>query len=330
MSPRSGFFAVGDVSTRYQLAGRRIRPSTATGARPSAAALGWQSTSGESFEPRMKRPDSAHGRVQEALIDRPTSLSSNSGGGGGIIRPSTAPQMRSNKGVAFSANMELGSNSGSSLRGRKDSLMPGRPGSPGTTFERQWTGISVMSSRGKLQPAPPVKVSLSLGKVTSSSRDVSVHRYCDMSGLELKEIPGYLCQRVNITVLILSDNNLEELPEELWQLKFLQLLDVDNNNIKELFEKVVTLTNLHTLSVCNNLLRSLPKRLHELKNLRELMFTSNKIREICDNDAKFPNLTVSIIFLLLAHCFFAAFLICGMETRFQNLHECGLSLSRSL
>ncbi|XP_043272545.1 leucine-rich repeat-containing protein 28-like isoform X1 [Venturia canescens] len=93
---------------------------------------------------------------------------------------------------------------------------------------------------------------------------------------ELKTLPEWIIDLVNVTHLYLNGNNLKEIPQELGSMRNLTLLNLSKNGICELSTCIGDLKTLESLNLNDNYLKNIPKELSNLKNLRSLSLCNNE------------------------------------------------------
>ncbi|MCP2731612.1 leucine-rich repeat domain-containing protein, partial [Limnofasciculus baicalensis] len=110
-------------------------------------------------------------------------------------------------------------------------------------------------------------------------------------GNQIKEIPEFLGNLTNLTVLHLIGNQIKEIPEFLGNLTNLTVLHLIGNQIKEIPEFLGNLTNLTYLNLGYNSIKEIPEFLGNLTNLTRLNFSGNQLKEIPEFLGNLTNLT---------------------------------------
>jgi leucine-rich repeat protein SHOC2 len=89
-----------------------------------------------------------------------------------------------------------------------------------------------------------------------------------------------LKNKLEVTVLDLSEQGLSNLPENIGELKNLKVLKLDGNTIRHFPQGFWQLVNLEVLLINRNKLDSLPERLGDLKNLKKIFASRNNLSAI--------------------------------------------------
>lgn len=109
---------------------------------------------------------------------------------------------------------------------------------------------------------------------------------------QLNEIPEFLGKLSNLFCLYLCNNELSQVPESIGNLSKLELLDLSNNKLTAIPESIGNLSKLERLNLSNNNLVIIPESISNLTKLKKLDLSNNQISEIPDCIRNIPNLKI--------------------------------------
>jgi Leucine-rich repeat (LRR) protein len=96
----------------------------------------------------------------------------------------------------------------------------------------------------------------------------------------IKEIPDYYINLVNVIELYANENKFSEVPEDIIHLKHLRHLCFYSNKIKRLPAEMFYLSQLRMLDLGSNYINEIPGEINMLTNLRRLHLNDNQIDEL--------------------------------------------------
>ncbi|GEM_PF-5420126 len=105
----------------------------------------------------------------------------------------------------------------------------------------------------------------------------------NLSGHDLKTLPGSLSLASNLRKLVLVGNDLQEFPKVVARLITLVSLDLQGNRLSSLPESLGCLNNLITLVLSNNRISKLPDSIGNLQQLEQLDVCHNRLVHLPDS-----------------------------------------------
>lgn len=137
------------------------------------------------------------------------------------------------------------------------------------------------------------KVYKSFRKALKNKLDVTV---LDLSEQGLSSLPESIGELKNLKVLKLDGNTIKNFPEEFWQLSNLEVLLINRNKLDLLPERIGELKNLRKIFASRNNLSAIPKSITEIKGLKRLDVSFNKLSE---KDVSFVKASLPDCFVLV-------------------------------
>jgi Leucine-rich repeat (LRR) protein len=122
----------------------------------------------------------------------------------------------------------------------------------------------------------PAIIAISL--MLSGCQQKPVDNKLDLSGQQLKKVPGYVFKLTNLEELNISNNQITgALPAEIGNLKSLKVLNANNNLMTSIPAEIGQLPNLQVFNISQNLLAGVPKEIGQAQGLQTLDLSNNQL-----------------------------------------------------